>query len=197
MSTPEIRIGDAQRLVAQDRIQQAYAQGALDFEEFEERLGLALMAKTPSDLEPLLADLPFTAAPPPPPRPVAAHRPHRADRIRNSIGGAAVILAVALLGVIVARADAVALFSSTTYVVDQQAVQFAEDGQVDIDVLSLFGSVEVVVPSPVAVRSNTLAIFGSAECDACTSGTTQSDEGSVVVEVGGASVFGSVEIVRG
>ncbi len=55
---PEIRIGDRNRLRVQDRLRDAYGQGALDTDELEERLELALRARTQSDLVPLTADLP-------------------------------------------------------------------------------------------------------------------------------------------
>ncbi|WP_186356759.1 DUF1707 and DUF4870 domain-containing protein [Streptomonospora sp. PA3] len=53
----ELRLTHADRDTAVETLREAYASGQLDENELEERLGLAINAKFPSDLEPLLADL--------------------------------------------------------------------------------------------------------------------------------------------
>ncbi|GAA1426180.1 hypothetical protein GCM10009616_00050 [Microlunatus lacustris] len=55
---PLPRIGDAERDRAVDALQEHMAAGRLDREEFDERLGRALAARTVADLQPLFADLP-------------------------------------------------------------------------------------------------------------------------------------------
>lgn len=55
---PLPRIGDAERDRAVDALQTHMAEGRLDREEFDERLGRALAAKTAADLQPLFVDLP-------------------------------------------------------------------------------------------------------------------------------------------
>ncbi len=52
------RIGDAERDRAIDLLRDHLTAGRLDTEEFDERLGVALSAKTSADLEPLFTDLP-------------------------------------------------------------------------------------------------------------------------------------------
>lgn len=52
------RIGDAERDRAVEWLREHRAQGRLDDAEFEERLTVALTAKTSRDLEPLFGDLP-------------------------------------------------------------------------------------------------------------------------------------------
>ncbi|GAA3730715.1 hypothetical protein GCM10022205_15060 [Spinactinospora alkalitolerans] len=62
-----LRLTHADRDAVADRLKDAYADGQLDHDEFEERLDLAMGAKVRADLEPLLSDLnidrPRTSAP--------------------------------------------------------------------------------------------------------------------------------------
>ncbi|MFD3918611.1 DUF1707 domain-containing protein [Streptomyces sp. NPDC058595] len=65
-SLPENRpqlIGDEDRDTAVRRLQEAYAAGHISSEEMDERLGLALTARTRGDLAPALDSLPEEAAP--------------------------------------------------------------------------------------------------------------------------------------
>ncbi|GAA2051990.1 DUF1707 and DUF4870 domain-containing protein [Nocardiopsis rhodophaea] len=54
---PAIRLTHADRDAAAETLKEAYADGRLDDDEFEERLGLAMQAKFPADLEPLFSDI--------------------------------------------------------------------------------------------------------------------------------------------
>lgn len=54
----ELRISDADRERAVDRLNQAVAEGRLAIAEFEERLDAVLQARTASEIAPHLADLP-------------------------------------------------------------------------------------------------------------------------------------------
>ncbi|RCV49152.1 DUF1707 and DUF4870 domain-containing protein [Marinitenerispora sediminis] len=53
----QLRVTHADRDAVADRLKEAYADGQLDHEEFEERLDLAMGAKTRGELQPLLLDL--------------------------------------------------------------------------------------------------------------------------------------------
>jgi hypothetical protein len=66
MSTPAHRASDADREATGERLRQAAAEGRLDAEELDERLGAAYAARTVDDLAPLTADLPAPQAPAPP-----------------------------------------------------------------------------------------------------------------------------------
>jgi hypothetical protein len=59
---PELRVSDAERNEVAQILSQHFADGRLDQVEFDERLGLAMNAKTRSDLAPLLSDLPMPDA---------------------------------------------------------------------------------------------------------------------------------------
>ena len=55
---PPQRIGDAERDRAVELLREHMAAGRLTTEEFDERLGAALTARTSLDLDPLFTDLP-------------------------------------------------------------------------------------------------------------------------------------------
>ncbi|GAA2871832.1 DUF1707 domain-containing protein [Streptosporangium fragile] len=57
-SRDDLRVGDAEREVAMAALREHYAQGRLTREELDERLGLALSARTGRDLARVGADLP-------------------------------------------------------------------------------------------------------------------------------------------
>jgi hypothetical protein len=71
----DIRASDAERDRAVETLRRHAAAGRLDADELEERIGLALAAKTRADLTGLTADLPAEQQQRPP-RPVVARRSH-------------------------------------------------------------------------------------------------------------------------
>ena len=62
-SDQHMRIGDAERRAAADRLGEHFADGRLDQAEFDERISRAMSAKTRADLTGLFTDLPETGAP--------------------------------------------------------------------------------------------------------------------------------------
>jgi Domain of unknown function (DUF1707) len=57
-TTSDLRASDSDRAEVADRLSEHYSAGRLDKAEFDERLGRAMQAKTRSELDGLLADLP-------------------------------------------------------------------------------------------------------------------------------------------
>ena len=55
---PAVRIGTAERERAQNALSEHFSEGRLDVAEFEERIGLAMAARTFGELEPVFWDLP-------------------------------------------------------------------------------------------------------------------------------------------
>jgi len=55
---PDLRVSDAERAEVADRLGRHYGDGRLDQEEFNERVGRAMSARTQSDLSGLFDDLP-------------------------------------------------------------------------------------------------------------------------------------------
>jgi hypothetical protein len=85
-----MRVSDADRTEIADRLSKHYGDGRLDQGEFTERLDRAMSAKTQSDLNGLLADLPGDG-PPPGGRP----RPERGNLGRIILLALLVVVAVA------------------------------------------------------------------------------------------------------
>ena len=78
-----MRVSDAERQVAADRLRAAMGEGRLDLLEYDTRLARAYQAVTYADLDQLFADLPAHASAPvaiPSPKPVAVSRPVPAVR---------------------------------------------------------------------------------------------------------------------
>jgi hypothetical protein len=59
---PDLRIGDAERDAAAERLREGYAQGRLTLDEFNERLAAAMAARTDRELRQLTQDLPQPVA---------------------------------------------------------------------------------------------------------------------------------------
>ncbi len=72
--SPGMRAGDRERDAVVQRLQEAFAEGRLDDEEFDQRTRAALTARLDSDLAGLTADLPASAGAPRPVAPLAAGR---------------------------------------------------------------------------------------------------------------------------
>jgi Domain of unknown function (DUF1707) len=58
--TGGLRVGDAEREAVAAELREHYAQGRLSLDDFQHRLDAALAAKTRSDLDQLISDLPHT-----------------------------------------------------------------------------------------------------------------------------------------
>ena len=61
-SQPAIRVGDRDRDAVAHRLQDAFAEGRLDDDDFDQRMRAALNASVSTELDVLTADLPATAA---------------------------------------------------------------------------------------------------------------------------------------
>jgi len=67
VSSPELRIADADRDRTVERLRAAAAEGRLDPDELEDRVSRALSARTQGDLDMVLGDLPEPHVPAPAP----------------------------------------------------------------------------------------------------------------------------------
>jgi hypothetical protein len=192
--TPEVRIGDRERREVDSRLQQAYADGVLTITEYEERSAQCWAARTRSELDPLIRDLPDPepqAAPEPAvtleKQPVEAKPATAPDRRKQLVSGVVALaiagVAVLLGGRVLGADDAVQLFGS-------RVVNVAP-GDDQVEVGFMFGSVRVVVPADARVLPEGTVLFGSTRCAEACDGSGQRD---VVVDASGA--FGSVTIQR-
>jgi hypothetical protein len=73
--TPSIRASDAERDATVQRLQTAFAEGRLTDQEFDDRMRTALAARTHTDLDELVNDLPATSARGAAPVPVSSGGP--------------------------------------------------------------------------------------------------------------------------
>ena len=177
---PDIRIGDRDRLAVQDRLRDAYGQGALDLHELEERLDLAMRARTQGDLAPLVADLPAAADPSPQP---TGRTAGPADDEPDGWYGRLVLVGAAglvVLGILSGYLQPPVVFGSRTITVGADSD--------DVRLLAVFGSVEVVVEEGATADARVAAIFGSSGCERVC-GTADTD-----VTITGLVLFGSVEV---
>lgn len=115
---------------------------------------------------------------------VAVGGPAGPGRVRRALGAVAVVgvLAAGAVGFVVAGPDGGVLFGSRSV--------SATAGE-NVEVTMLFGSMRVVVPDDVGVRTTGMVVFGSVECDkACSNDATGG-----TVDVRAIGGFGSVEVV--
>jgi hypothetical protein len=192
---PEIRIGDRERRATDDRLRAALDDGVLTLVEYDERTRACWDARVQRDLDALVADLPApSASATPEPATVVAPaassppaRPpwiHRVGRVVVPI----VVLGAVAFGIsrIVGADDGSAVFGSRTVTV--------APGEEQVQVATLFGHTEVVVPDGVTVRTTGFTMFGGVDCDAaCALPPGAPTQPEVVVDASGA--FGSVDVV--
>lgn len=186
---PELRIGDRERRAVDAHLQQAHADGVLTLIEYDERAALCWAARTQSDLDELVRDLP-------PYRPVPEEKPTVAVAVPESgpsksfgqrLGGA--LVAVAALGALVFVGSHVVTAADGAAVFGKREITVAP-GQDRVEVGMLFGSVDVVVPEGMRARPAGTVVFGSTDCAlACTGAGPE-------VVVDGTGAFGSVDILR-
>jgi DUF1707 SHOCT-like domain len=102
---PHLRVSDAERAQAADRLSRHYADGRLDEATFNQRLDQAMNATTQADLSALFTDLPGPHAPPGTQAPaVAEHTGDRRARRPRLLLFALVIVIAAAAGPALAHA---------------------------------------------------------------------------------------------
>ena len=108
MSAPAagLRIGDAERAAAADRLAWHFSHGRLDQAELDDRLGRAMRATTADDLTGLFADLPAAEPMPPPATRGRAKQPYagRPPRARRAARWLILVVALAAVAGVVAHA---------------------------------------------------------------------------------------------
>jgi hypothetical protein len=189
-SLPEVRIGDRERRAVDAHLQQALADGVLTLTEYDERAALCWAARTRSELDAIIRDLP-PYRPDPVTTPTSAapdlssddeRTPSQAGRVGKGL--LAVVLAgaaVYLGGQILSADDGVSVFGSRTV--------YVAPGQDRVEVGMAFGSIDVVVPDDVRARTTGALIFGGTDCaQAC-----QREGREVVIDAMG--VFGGVDVL--
>jgi hypothetical protein len=148
MSEPlAIRASDAERERAVELLRRHAVDGRLTFEEFAQRMSLAYDAKTQDELEQLTRDLPAERAALPAPR-------RRRTRWVVAIMGGANRSGRFRLG---SRTNVVTLMGGAN--LDLRRAQL-EQPEVTINVVSIMGGTNVVVPERVQVELTGVALMG-------------------------------------
>src|SRR5919197_1227188 len=93
---PGLRVGDAERNRVVDQLAEHHAAGRLTQAEFEDRMASALTARTGTDLEPLLRDLPASTRPPNR-QPSGAARPGLDPQVRTYLAVIALLWVIWLV----------------------------------------------------------------------------------------------------
>jgi hypothetical protein len=181
-----IRPTTAVRDGAIERLSAAFAEGALDTEEFERRVTVVHRSGSAQEIEGLLADLPLArqAAPQQTALVPAAQAPPGARTMSNfgstTRGGAWAV----------PRKLAVRAVFGNVELDFRNAVLPA--GPVDLDVSAVFGNIEITVPPHLAVASDGVAILGN--FDHVDRAAQDLPPDAPVLRIQGKSVFGNVEI---
>jgi class 3 adenylate cyclase len=152
---PAVRVTDAERQAMVARLQQACGEGRLNLDEFSERVGAALEARTADDLERLTVDLPALA--PPAADPASAPPRHTTSWAVGIMSGsdhrgrwhpAPVTNAVAFMG---------------GCKLDLRQAEL-EGPELVINAVAFMGGIDVVVPEGIQVEMTGIALFGSKDC---------------------------------
>jgi hypothetical protein len=179
-----LRVSDRERDETIDVLVEAATDGRLTLDEYSQRADRALTSVTRDDLAVLTHDL---AAPSRPGfRPAAVRfggsRPSY-DRLLAVFG------TETRRGswLVPAQLDARALFGECRIEIQEATLH---SRVTVIDVQAVFGSVVIVVPDGVEVRTTGMSIFGSRTCDV----ERDTPPGAPVVEVRGRAVFGEITV---
>lgn len=184
----DVRLSDADRDRAADRLREAVAEGRITAGELDDRLTEVFAAKVARDLTPVLRDLPEVDTPAHPDgTPLVGGTP--GPRVRS----------VALLGTIkrgerwVVPARYTAAATLGTVELDLRDAVFASPETV-IKAYGLLGTIRVVVPPGVEVRAHGVGVVGEfgRGLDAGTAAGAATS--GVVVRIEGAAVAGAVVV---
>ncbi|MGV9853355.1 DUF1707 domain-containing protein [Streptomyces sp. NPDC003442] len=188
-----MRASDAERERIAEVLREAVAEGRLDMEEFDERLGAAYAARTHGELEPLVRDLPVPGgAAPAPPSP--ADPTGWAERI----GGTPTSKwAVAIMGGFQRKGTWTVPRAFTAFTlmgggeIDLREARF-EDRDVVIRCFALMGGVEIIVPPDLETHVSGIGLMGGFDH----TGSADGDPTGPRVTVTGLAIFGGVSVER-
>ncbi len=195
-----VLVSDADRGRVADVIGDAFAEGRLTREEYEERLSTTLSARTVADLVPVVDGLPAAAA-------AAALAPLTGIAAPPATSASPWFPAS---GVEASGSSVVAIFGGASrkgeWVVPASLTAFAMFGGIELDLtrasfaaaeceiiaVAVMGGVEITVPDGVTVQVDGMGIFGGFDSRAEGPGAP----GAPVLRIKGAALFGGVDVKR-
>jgi hypothetical protein len=198
-----ILISDADRSRFADVIGDAFAEGRLTRDEYEDRLSVTLSARTVADLIPVLEGLPPAIAADalaplvPVVTPAPAQQSVSAAWFPGETGTASSSSVVAIFGgatrkgewVVPSQLTAFALFGGVE--LDLTKVTFAQ-AESEIVAVAVMGGVEITVPEGLTVQVEGVGIFGG--FDQAAEGPGEPD--APLLRIKGAALFGGVDVKR-
>jgi Domain of unknown function (DUF1707) len=178
---PAVRIGNAERDVAEARLHRAVADGALTLDEFSERMTAVLASRTQSDLDVVLEDLPAPATAGSPSSPARTRGPVRrwlvaimsGEETKGRWRPAPTTHAVAIMGGVE---------------VDLRDAEVDPDG-FQLNATAVMGGIEVIVPEGMAVDVGGFAFMGGREVR-----VADADPDAPVIRIDAYALMGGVEI---
>ncbi len=171
-------------------LSEAFAQDALDVDEFERRVTLAHTSAAVADIDALLSDLPASVAPAAAPLPVAlVASDEPADAPPQTVY--AVFGGVDRRGswTVPRRLRVVAMMGGAN--LDLREARFPR-GVIDLEVKAIFGGVQILVPPGLAVEVNGAAIMGGFQN--VNRSPPSPDPDAPLLRVRGIAVMGGVDI---
>jgi hypothetical protein len=172
-----------------ERLSAAFAEGALDTDEFERRVTVAHRTSSTQEIATILADLPdATVALVPATSPTAMASATRAPACARALS---VFGSTRRAGqwVVPSKLEVKAVFGNVE--LDFRSAVLP-DGVVDLDVSAVFGNIEIVVPPHLAVEADGNAILGN--FDHVDRAPRELAPDAPVLRIRGRCVFGNVEV---
>lgn len=189
MSSPEIRASDAEREQTIERLRLAAGEGRLTLEELADRVESVSGSRTRAELEQATADLPPTDAP-------AASLPAAGASAASTASTAVVpVTNSSVFGdlkrsgpwQLPARSGWSSVFGDV--VLDLREARVPA-GEIAIDIRSVFGDVELLVPEGVLVEVRGRAFFGDVKQEAGLAASA----GAPRIVLTGSTIFGDVRV---
>jgi len=184
--TPQLRASNADRERVAEILRTAAAEGRIDLDELDERLGAVYAARTYADLVPLTRDLPVAAHPAPP------------MAVDNRIGGAPTSSGgVAVMGGFHRKGRWVVppLFVGFAFwgggELDLREARFAT-AEVELRMFAIMGGIEITVPEDAEVIVNGVGIMGGFDHRASGPGRP----GAPRIKITGLAFWGGVSVQR-
>jgi len=189
-----LRASDQDRERAAEVLRDAAAEGRLTADELDERLNVVYAAKTYTDLEPVIEDLPHAGPVPPPAPEVTSAGRAAVDRFGGEPTSSA---AVAIMGgfsrkgpwVVPADFTAVAIMAGGE--LDLREARFAER-VVRIHATAIMGAVAIIVPDDAEVHVSGVAFMGAFEHGP----TGPGQPGAPTILINGFAFWGAVDVRR-
>ncbi len=178
--TPERRVGDRERRAVDDQLLAAVGDGVLTLAEYDERAEMLWRARTRTELDRLVVDLPSTARPVPPAVPGGPRPPAR--RI------VAVMSEDRLAAPVLLGQDVIGWSVMGKAVLDLHRDDLPDE--VHVRARTLMGEIEVLVPPGTTVHLSGASVMGERKVEI-------DGGGGSVVHLDAVAVMGSVKVAHG